>query len=102
MSIPADIVIKIGRDHIDRSRYLKFLELLLDENLSWNFHLSELPKKLARTCCILFKSRDLLRTNTLINVYNSLFMSFLQYGIILWDQTSALYIEPIFKLQKNL
>ena len=101
MSIPSDIVITIGRDHIDRSRYVKFLGLLLDENLRWNFHLSELSKKLARTCGILFKIRDLLPTNTLINVYNSLFMSFLQYGIIVWGQTSALYIEPIFKLQKK-
>ena len=46
--------------------------------------------------------RDLLPTNTLINVYNSLFMSFLQYGIIVWGQTSASYIDPIFKLQKEL
>ena len=75
--------------------------LLLDENLRWNFHLSELSKKLARTCGILLKIRDLLPTNTLINVYNSLFMSFLQYGIIVWGQASALYIEPIFKLQKK-
>ena len=47
------------------------------------------------------KIRDLLPANTLINVYISLFMSFLQYGIIVWDQTSALYVEPIFKLQKK-
>ena len=29
-----------------------FLGLLLDENLNWKFHLSELSKKLARTCGI--------------------------------------------------
>ena len=101
MSIPSAIVIKIGRKHINRSKYVTFLGLLLDENLSWNFHLSELSKKLARTCGILFTIRDLLPTNTLINVYNSLFMSFLNYGIIAWGLTSASYIEPIFKLQKK-
>ena len=101
MPIPTDIVIKIGREHVTRSNYVKFLGMLLDENLSWKFHLFELSKKLARTCGILFKIRDLLPTNTLINVYNSLFMSFLQYGIIVWGQTSASYIDPIFKLQKR-
>ena len=86
MSIPSDIAIKIGRDHLDRYNYVKFFGLLLDDNLSRNFHLSDLSKKLAKTCGILFKIRDLLPTNTLINVYHSLFMSFLQYGIIVWGQ----------------
>ena len=82
MPILTDIVIKIGREHINRSSYVKFLGLLLDEHLNWKFHLSELSKKLARTCGILFKIRDLLPTNTLINVYNSLFMSFLQMALL--------------------
>ena len=42
MSIPSEIVVKIGRDHINRSNNVKFLGLLLDEHLSWKFHLSEL------------------------------------------------------------
>ena len=96
MFIPSDIVIKIGRGHINRSNYVKVLGLLLDDHLRWNFHLFELSKKLARICCIFFKIRDFLPTNILINVYNSLFISFLQYSIILWGLTSALYTEPVF------
>ena len=63
--------------------------------------MSELSKKLASTCGILLKVRDLLPTNTLISVYNPLFMSFLQYGIIVWVQTSASYIESILQTAKN-
>ena len=100
MSIPSDIVIEIGKEHTNRSNYIKFLGLLLDENLNWKFHLSELSKKLAKTCRILFKIRDLLPTSTLINVENSLFISVLQYRIIMWGQTSVSYMEPIFKLKK--
>ena len=36
--IPRDIVIKIGKKHITRANYVKFLGLLLDENLSWKYH----------------------------------------------------------------
>ena len=100
-TIPQDIVIKLGKKHIIRANYVKFLGLLLDENLSWKYHLSELSKKLARTCGIFFKIRSLLPTHTLINVYNSLFMSFLQYGITVWGQTFDSYLDPIFKLQKK-
>jgi len=34
-------------------------------------------------------------------LYNALFLSFLQYGIIVWGQTFASYLEPIVKLQKR-
>ena len=84
MKIPEDTSKKIGRKHLTKAKYVKSLGLLLDENLSWRFHLSELSKKLARTCGIFYKIRSLLPINTLILVYNSLFLPFLQYGIIVW------------------
>ena len=39
--------------------------------------------------------------DVLICLYNALFLSFLQYGLIVWGQTYASYIDPIFKLQKK-
>ena len=48
-----------------------------------------------------FKIRNLLPLDVLICLYNALFLSFLQYGRIVWGQTYASYIDPIFKLQKK-
>ena len=45
--------------------------------------------------------RYLLPTATLITLYNALFMSFSQYGIVVWGQTFDSYIEPLSKLQKR-
>ena len=73
----------------------------MDEHLSWKYHLSELSKKLARTCGMFFKIRNLLPLDVLVCLYNALFLSFLQYGLIVWGQTYASYIDPIFKLQKK-
>ena len=50
---------------------------------------------------MLFKIRYLLPLDVLICLYNALFLSFLQYGIIVWGQTYASYIDPKFKLQKK-
>ena len=83
-SLDRTVSIKVGREHVNHARYVKFLGLLLDENLNWRYHLSELSKKLARTCGIFFKIRHLLPTNVLVSLYYSLFASFLQYGIIVW------------------
>ena len=93
--------IRIGKKCIKRVKFVKFLGLLLDEHLSWKYHLSELSKKLARTCGMFFKIRNLLPLDVLVCLYNALFLSFLQYGLIVWGQTYASYVDPIFKLQKK-
>ena len=69
------VSIKIGKEHVKQAKYVKFLGLLLDKNLNWKYHLSELSKKLSRTCGIFFKIRHLLPTSILVSLYNSLFAS---------------------------
>ena len=97
-----NINIKIGKQNVKRSQYVKFLGILLDENLSWKYHLSELAKKLARTCGMFFKIRHFLPVDVLICLYNSLFASFLQYGIVVWGFAYDVHIQPIFLLQKRI
>ena len=94
-------MVTLLKEHVKRVKFVKFLGLLLDEHLSWKHHLSELSKKLARTCEIFFKIRNFLPLDVLLCLYNALFMSFLQYGLIVWGQTYESYIDPIFKLQKK-
>ena len=48
-----------------------------------------------------FKIRNSLPLDVLVCLYNALFLSFLQYGLIVWGQTYASYIDPILKLQKK-
>ena len=81
---PETVSIKIGKFPIKPTCYVKFLGVLLDENLSWKYHLTELSKKLARTCGMFFQVRHFLPINILVCLYNSLFSPFLQYGILVW------------------
>ena len=101
-SLDRTVSIKIGREHVNQAKYVKFLGLLLDENLNWRYHLSELSKKLARTCGIFFNIRQLLPTNVLVSLYYSLFASFLQYGIIVWGLACDTHTKPIYLLQKKV
>ena len=94
--------IKIGNLPVKKTCYVKFLGILLDENLSWKYHLTELSKKLARTCGMFFKVRHFLPIDVLICLYNSLFSPFLQYGILVWGLTYETYINPVFLLQKRV
>ena len=58
VSLPVNSAIKIGNRFISRVKYIRFLGFLLDENFSWKYHLSQLSKKLSRTCGILLKIRN--------------------------------------------
>ena len=40
---------KIGNKPIRRTNYVKFLDILIDEHLSWKYHASELHKTLSKT-----------------------------------------------------
>ena len=57
--LPEHILIKFGKNSVTRSRYVKFLGVLMDEHLSWKFHISEVTKKLSRTSGIFSKIRHL-------------------------------------------
>ena len=96
------VTIKVGKQHLRQTKYVKFLGILLDEHLNWKHHLLELSNKLARTCGLFFKILKFLPTNVLICLYNSLFPSFLQYGTIVWGLTYESYIKIIYLLQKKI
>lgn len=96
---PANI--KFGKLPIKQTSYVKFLGVLLEENLSWKYHLTELSKKLARICGMFFKIRHFLPIHVLVCLYNSLFSPFLQYGILVWGLTYEMHINPVLLLQKS-
>ena len=79
-SLDEAINIKIGKELMKQAKYVKFLGVLLDENLTWKHHLSELSKKLARTCGIFFKIRHLLPTNVFFLYITPYFPHFYNMG----------------------
>ena len=65
--------------------------------------MSELATKLATTCGMFFKMRHFLPVDLLIYIYNSLFASFLQYGMMVEVLHMMLaHIQPIFLFQKRI
>ena len=100
--IPDQINIKFGYKKVSRAKYVKFLGVLLDEHLSWKYHITELHKKLSKTSGIFFKIRHYIPLQPLISLYHSLFSSFLNYGITAWGLTYDTYLKPLFLLQKKI
>ena len=88
-------------DHILKfSSKVKYLGILLDEFLIWNFQFDTLASKLSRTNGILAKLRHFVPETLLKTLYYALFHSHISYANIVWGQALT-QNSRIGKLQKK-
>ena len=80
---------------------VKYLGLYLDKNLSFDYHINQLSKKLSRANGILAKLRHFTPKDTLVSVYYSIFYSHILYGCPVWSLTSVNNLQIISVLQKK-
>ena len=55
MMMMEPVVIRFGKKKIKCESCVKFLDIMLDANLSWKYHIAELSKKLSRSIEIFYK-----------------------------------------------
>ena len=57
---------------------------MLNETLSWNSHIEMLGKKFLKVTGIQYRLRNIFSKNVLFTLYNSLTISYINYGLLLW------------------
>ena len=95
------IVLNLNNKKIHESRKIKYLGLIMDDRLTWKFHINELCKKLGRSVGMLYKLRHLCPLTVLKSLYYSLLNSHIAYGLPVWGNSDQIYIDKISKLQKK-
>ena len=84
------------------SKKLKYLGLIVDDRLSWKFHINELTKKIGRSIGVLYRLKKTgCPKKILLNVYFALIQSQLSYGLMAWGSASNYLIEKLSLLQKK-
>ena len=79
----------------------KFLGVIIDNTLSWNFHIDHICSKISKNFYLLAKARKIVNTSVLCNLYYSFIFSLLQYGIVVWGSANASMLKKLFVLQKR-
>ena len=97
----SQIILKFEKK-ISQETCVKFLGLLLDSNLSWKAHITELTKELSRSVGLFYKIRHYASLDILKLLYHCIFYPFLMYGIHVLGLTFNSYLEPISILQKKV
>ena len=93
--------LKINDFEITREQSIKFLGVLIDENLTWKNHIYLLENKIAKNIGVLFKASKLLNTNCLKNIYFALIHSYINYANIVWASSCQTGLKNIFLRQKQ-
>ncbi len=89
--------IKMDNLPVKRVKSFNFLGIILNENLTWTDHIAHLSQKINPVIGLLHRLKHQLPINTLKLIYNSLILSRLHYGNILWGRAPG----NLIRLQKK-
>ena len=85
------INIKLDGMSLNRVSSTKFLGVIVDENLMWKNHIDAISRTISRNIGMLTKLKHFVPVNILPDI---------NYGVLIWGNTSKIYLDKIFKLQK--
>ena len=93
--------LRIHNNKIKRVNEIKFLGVVIDENLNWNSHINKLLKKLSCSTGVLNLIKNNIPEELYKDLYCTLFESHLAYGITVWGGVTKSKLDKIFKVQKK-
>ena len=91
----SDISLKFNSDHIQNTKELRYLGVLIDEKLSFSSHIKILETKVTRNVGILFKLNKYLPTSALKTLYYALIHPFFSYGIRSCNKTVSAKLKSL-------
>ena len=95
------IKLYVNNTLLEEKNHVKYLGIMMDNNLNWKGLATYIAKKMERSIGILSKLRYYVTLDTLITLYFALLYPFLIYGILIWGNTYPSNIKPLFILQKR-
>ena len=84
VSLYEHLKLQLNGEDIQRTSHFSFLGIVINENLNWNDHITHLSSKINPVVGLLHRLKYQLPTHILKMIYNSLILSRLHYGNILW------------------
>ena len=79
----------------------KFLGIIIDENLTWKKQIDTICKTCSRNIGVLNKVKLFLPNSAMYQLYCTLVLPYMNYGLLLWGNVNKFYMNKIFRLQKR-
>ena len=93
--------VSIKNSKIKRVYVTKFLGILIDDRLNWKELISLICSKLSKCIAIMYKAKHLLDKDSLVMLYDSLFVPYLSYCSEILGNTYKTNINCVYVLPKE-
>ncbi len=97
-----EITIKINYDLVKQVPFVKFLGVIIDEGLTWKFHISSVLKNMIKCTGLIAKLRHYTNRNTIKLIYYALAYPYLMYENIVWGNTYPTKLQKLMNVQKKI
>ena len=96
-----DLVIPVNQTYLKRAQTVKYLGVLVDEDLKFKSHISKVSGLVSRNLGIISRARYLLDKKQLLLLYNALILPYFTYCLVIWGSNYESTLQPVILLQKR-
>ena len=101
-SLPLQLpAMTLNNIEIKRENSVKFLAIIIHENLTWKNHIEVVENKISKNIGVLYRASHLLDFKNLLKIYFSFIHIYISYANIAWASTFKTKLQRILKKQKH-
>ena len=97
----SESVLKLGNEKLKKVDKVKFLGVIIDDQLNWEEHVEHLIKKLNSSIVMIKRIIKFIPKSEYMKIHDALFKSHLSYCISCWGSIPKSKLESIFLIQKR-
>ena len=95
------LILSVNGQKVEKVDKIRFLGVIIDEKLNWNDHIEHLENKLLSTIVLIKRVKKFIPRSRYLDIYHSLFVSHLTYGISCWGGAHSTKLQKLFNIQKR-
>ena len=95
------LTIAVNGQKIKQVDKVKFLGVIIDENLTWDDQIKHLENNLLATIVLIKRIKKFIPSSQYSKIYQSLFVSHLTYAISCWGGIYPSKLQKLFSIQKR-
>ena len=95
------LTIAVNGQKIKQVDKVKFLGVIIDENLTWDDQIKHIENKLLATIVLIKRIKKFIPSSQYSKIYQSLFVSHLTYAISCWGGIYPSKLQKLFSIQKR-
>ena len=100
-SCSQDLQVKLNDKSVLRKSCIKYLGILVDENLKWKSQINSVSSVISRNIGIMSRVKYFLEAKQLVLLYNTLVLPYLNYCAVVWGANYCTALKPLILLQKR-